>query len=149
MKLTLRLFLFLVVLLGFTCEKKQDKPVLDEREPKGEMDLTNWDFQKQGYKKLDGNWRFYWKELRPPEDALLEVTYSHYPTIKVPGSWNDFTVDGKKIGGSGYATYALYLHLPPSLKGKILTLKIPHMGTAYRLFVDNELLAENGIVGKS
>ena len=49
MKLTLRLFLFLVVLLGFTCEKKQDKPVLDEREPKGEMDLTTWDFQKQGY----------------------------------------------------------------------------------------------------
>jgi hypothetical protein len=63
----------------FFCEKKQDKTVLDEREPKGEMDLTNWDFQKQGYKKLDGNWRFYWKELRPPEDALLEVTYSHYP----------------------------------------------------------------------
>lgn len=149
MKLTLRLFLFLVVVLGFTCEKKQDKTVFNEREPQGEMDLTNWDFQSQGYKKLDGEWRFFWNQLRPPEETMLELTSPRFPTIKVPGSWNDFIVDGKKVGGSGFATYALYLHLPPTLKGKILTLKIPHMGTAYRLFVDNELLAENGIVGKS
>jgi hypothetical protein len=95
------------------------------------------------------NWRFYWKELRPPEEAMLEVTSSHYPTIKVPGSWNDFTVDGKKLVARALQPMRFILHLPPSLKGKILTLKIPHMGTAYRLFVDNELLAENGIVGKS
>jgi hypothetical protein len=46
MKLTLRLFLFLVVLLGFTCEKKQDKMFLLNENPKGEMDLTNWDFRE-------------------------------------------------------------------------------------------------------
>lgn len=54
MKLTLRLFLFLVILLGLFCEKKQDKAAFNERESKGKMDLTNWDFGKQGYKKLDG-----------------------------------------------------------------------------------------------
>jgi hypothetical protein len=55
MKLTLRLFLFLVVLLGFTCEKKQDKTVFNEREPKGEMDLTNWDFQSPRLQEI--RWR--------------------------------------------------------------------------------------------
>lgn len=149
MKLTLRLFLFLVIFLSITCKKSSNINVVNEQEPGGEIDLTNWEFQKQGYKKLDGNWRFYWNELRPPEDIMLEMSSLRYPTIKVPGSWNDFVVDGRKIGSSGFATYAIYLHLPSSLKGKILTLKIPHMGTAYRLFVDNELLAENGVVGKS
>jgi adenylate cyclase len=149
MKLILKLILLSLISIFIQCEKKQDKNTLVGLTSKGEINLTNWDFGKQGYKKLDGEWRFYWKEFKLPEEVMLEVASSHYPTVKVPGSWNDFTVDGKKVGGSGFATYALTLHLPPSLKGKILTLKIPHMGTAYRLFVDNELLAENGVVGKS
>jgi hypothetical protein len=47
---------------------------------------------------------------------MLEVASSHYPTVKVPGSWNDFTVDGKKVGGSGFATYALYSSFAPISK---------------------------------
>ncbi len=149
MKLALKIILLSIFLLFIQCDKKQEKSILNEHGQKGEMDLTNWDFSSQGYKKLDGEWRFYWKELRPPEEEILNLTSYRYPTLKVPGSWNDFQVDGKKVGGSGYATYALYLHFPESLKGKILTLKIPHMGTAYRLYVEYDLLAENGIVGKS
>ncbi len=149
MKLILKVFLLSLFFLFTQCEKKQDKIVFSELEPKGELDLRNWDFGTQGYKRLDGEWRFFWNQLRPPEETTLEITSYKYPTIKVPGSWNDFIVDGKKVGGYGYATYALRIYLSPSLKGKILTLKIPHMGTAYRLYVDNELLAQNGVVGKS
>ncbi|HNI91533.1 MAG TPA: adenylate/guanylate cyclase domain-containing protein, partial [Leptospiraceae bacterium] len=49
----------------------------------------------------------------------------------------------------GHATYAANLRLPSEWIGKILTLKIPHMGTAYRLYVNNELISENGKVGET
>ncbi len=110
--------------------------------------LPSWDFETMGLVRLDGNWNFYWNELKSSEEILQEQNLT-LTTIKVPGSWNDFLHNGKKIGGSGFATYSLKIILPSSLKGKILTLKIPHMGTAYRLYVDNELLAQNGVVGKS
>ena len=31
---------------------------------KGEIDLTDWDFQKDGPISLKGEWFFYWNKLR-------------------------------------------------------------------------------------
>ena len=147
MKLLAKLIL-LICILFTNCESKLNKESFTLAE-KGELNLRNWDFESRGYVRLDGEWQFHWNELKSPDETILIVSSKSSQVIKVPGSWNDFLVDGKKVGGYGYATYALRIDLPQSLKGKILTLKIPHMGTAYRLYVDNELLAQNGVVGKT
>ncbi len=30
---------------------------------KGVLELSNWDFDKDGFTSLDGEWEFYWKQL--------------------------------------------------------------------------------------
>ncbi len=37
---------------------------------KGILDLRQWDFQKRGIIKLNGEWEFYWKELKLPNSFL-------------------------------------------------------------------------------
>jgi adenylate cyclase len=147
MNLIFKHVLILSLFFILQCSQKQEKNKIDEFASNGELNLTTWDFKTQGYKKLDGLWNFYWNELNFPSEIEIDKTNSSL--IKVPGSWNDLLHNGKKIGGYGYGTYTLKINLSPSLKGKILTLKIPHMGTAYKLFIDKDLIAENGIVGKS
>jgi class 3 adenylate cyclase len=155
MRFISRLLILLGLGLFVQCGKAQDSAQIFPLAQNGILNLHSissnsspWNFDTMGFVRLDGNWNFYWNEFKSPDEILQEQNLSNF-TMKVPGSWNDFLVDGKKVGGSGYGTYALRILLPASLKGKILTLKIPHMGTAYRLYVDNKLLAQNGIVGKS
>ena len=78
--------------------------------------------------------------------------------IHVPQSWNGYLVNGRKLTGSGYATYRLIINVkdeaaPPeagagSESGSALYgLKILPMGTSYRLWINGELVAQNGMVG--
>ncbi|AOP34235.1 hypothetical protein A0128_10485 [Leptospira tipperaryensis] len=88
-------------------------------------------------------------------EFLLEITLSTFRLKKrndfktdtddrSPGSWNDWVPPGelKRIGGAGFATYFLLLKLNPNRKGRLLTLKIPYAGTAYKVWVDDQLLTE-------
>lgn len=115
---------------------------------KGVLDLTGWDFDKDGVVKLDGEWEFYWKRLLSYEDfhgsesAPVADGYS-----RVPGAWNKHAVDGKPLPEEGYATYRLKVktNRPDILYGfKILT-----FSTAYRLMINDEIIASSGIVGTS
>ncbi len=149
MKILSKVFFLLIFFFLFDCGERFEQKISIQQKVKGELDLQNWDFEKGGYVRLDGDWIFYWNELKTPEEIMQAVVSGNYPSIKVPGSWNDFVLDGKKVGSHGFATYVLRIHLPESEVGKILTLKIPHVGTAYKLYLENELLSKNGIVGKT
>jgi two-component system sensor histidine kinase ChiS len=35
---------------------------------KGILDLSNWDFEKDGIVALNGNWEFYWEKYLEPKD---------------------------------------------------------------------------------
>ncbi|HNF24880.1 MAG TPA: adenylate/guanylate cyclase domain-containing protein [Leptospiraceae bacterium] len=96
--------------------------------------------------KLDGEWIFFWKKFIPASENL-EGQKEVY--LKVPASWNEFQTEEGKAGGMGYGTYILYLHFPKESVGKIFTLKIPHMGTAYRMWVGETPVSESGKVGTS
>jgi hypothetical protein len=37
---------------------------------KGILDLRQWDFEKNGPIKLDGEWEFYWEKLYSLEDII-------------------------------------------------------------------------------
>jgi diguanylate cyclase (GGDEF)-like protein len=111
---------------------------------KGVLTLTNWDFNKDGYTELSGQWDFHWKELLTPEDFPSVSPASSY--IEVPMAWNKYNKD---YNPTGYATYSLTIKLNPKYKNSILSISVPSMNSAYELWVNGEPFSSNGIVGTS
>jgi hypothetical protein len=57
--------LSLAALLCFVCscgEKRREQPVAVD----GVIDLSDWDFEKDGIVDLEGEWRFVWEEFVDP-----------------------------------------------------------------------------------
>ena len=114
----------------------------------GVLDVTHWDFQKDGPIKLDGEWEFYWKELLTYDDFYTgNQIYKPDGYLSVPSVWNNYSIDKEKLSGEGYATYRL--RVKTENMDKIKGIKILTQSTAYRLMVDDEIVAESGVVGKS
>ena len=109
---------------------------------KGVIDLSSQDFSRNY--PLDGEWEFYWKKLYYPDDFSGNNIIDDPEYIKVPSLWNEMDHPGGPLPGTGYATYRIIIILPES-KGRI-GLKILDAATAYRLWVNGELLSENGEV---
>ncbi len=112
----------------------------------GIIDLTGLDFETANPVKLDGEWEFYWDRLLQPAD-FQSVLPPKTGYIVVPKSWNGYSVNGKKLTGFGYATYRLIIKATP--ENRIYGLKILPMGTAYKLWINGNLLSSNGAVGKN
>ncbi len=64
MKLFIKLLFFFFALCIFSCTKPKQAPKAEN----GVIDLTEWDFEKDGNIKLDGEWEFYWKEIYSHEN---------------------------------------------------------------------------------
>ncbi|WCL47784.1 adenylate/guanylate cyclase domain-containing protein [Leptospira sp. GIMC2001] len=114
---------------------------------KGVLDLRDWDFERDGNIELKGEWNFYWNEFRNPISDLNDNGSKRY--INVPGKWNDYKIsDDEILSGEGHATYTLKVLMPensPELGFKITD----GQGSAYELFMNDSLVAKNGIIGDS
>lgn len=113
---------------------------------KGMLDLREWDFKQYPSVTLDGQWEFYWQKYLIT-DSIFDIREEDKMYIQVPGSWNGYNVDKKKLNGIGYATYRLVILLNRDHPN--LSLKLQSFGSAYELFIDGKLEVQNGIVGKS
>jgi len=114
----------------------------------GSLDLTEWDFARQGVHPLDGEWEFYWNELLEPADFAGNAAPPAPGWIALPHSWNGSVADGRKIGGEGYATFRLRVRLPGTADSVgQLAVKMPLVFTSYKLWINGTLLAETGTVG--
>ena len=144
-------FFFLLILFFFGCNIGlvfKDSPKVE----KGILNLTFWDFEKQGAINLEGHWEFYWKKILRPNQANLfsEEKISDY--FEFPSSWSGRFIDNETVNGNGYATFRMKVLLPNKIgrKTKIkLALRMKEQATAYELYLDNELLAQKGKVGMS
>ncbi|MCK5099415.1 MAG: PAS domain S-box protein, partial [Desulfobacteraceae bacterium] len=92
-----------------------------------------------------GEWEFYWNQLLSPKDFQTDRSTSLTGFFNIPGSWNYYQNQDKSFAGHGYATYRLKIKLK---KGKAYAVKILPISTAYRIWIDNELLSV-GKVGKT
>ncbi len=134
MKLRIFLFLVLSVILS-AC--RQYSPEIPPEAIDGVLDLRRWNFESSGIVDLDGGWNFYWNQLI--SEAEISKGLGRKETINIPTAWN--------YSSEGYATYHLKVLMTRS---KVpLALKIPHMATAYRFFLNGNLINFNGEVGKS
>ncbi len=138
----LKLFVFLgCVILFFACnESKKKQPVAIQ----GVLDLSGWDFEKDGSLKLDGNWDFYWNKLYSPDDLrhLQADTPSLY--LSIPGTWNEQTLKTHKFPGKGFATYHLKIKLNHAYP--ILGIKCFDAASSFKLWINGQLVASNGVV---
>lgn len=110
---------------------------------KGVLELSNWDFQKDGCISLIGQWEFYWQKLLTPEDFTTNPPVPSY--IKMPMAWNR---QNKNYAANGYATYKLTIKLNPKYKDTLLALSVPPTSSSYKLWVNGHLFSSNGIVGR-
>ncbi len=140
-----RFYLAIIILiLPFLggCSKEFIQSVPKAKE--GILDLTQWHLEKEVI-RLDGEWEFYWNQLLGPQE-FKKTSSRGNGYFDIPSSWNQYIIDNKKLSGDGYATYRLLLKTGESGR---LSIKIPRVFTAYNLWVNGELIATAGTVGKS
>jgi len=153
------ILLLLYLLTFYTCKdtvNKKNQPIAE----KGILDLRNWNFENDGIVSLDGEWEFFWEEflepsvfnipvenqiiIRQPNRNKINILKSNL--IKVPSAWNGYIINGKELSGDGYATYRLKL----LVNGPVpLAMRIPTIASAYKVFINGLLIAEDGNIGKT
>ncbi|MDD4518993.1 MAG: GGDEF domain-containing protein [Limnochordia bacterium] len=138
-----RYLIYTLILLGVIFPSHPDPLFAQPRASQGILELPSWDFSQQGSIALRGQWEFYWKQLLAPADfASSSPELTGY--MELPRQWNGYVVDGDRLPGEGYATFRLHVIAPGA--DRIMALHIPYMGTAYKMWINGELIAENGVV---
>lgn len=103
----------------------------------GVLDLRKQNFSKEV--ELNGEWLFYWNKLLTSNESKT----SQGKLIKVPDLWNDYQI--KEYQSSfGYATYTLKVLLPDYKEP--LRINMPHVYSAYNLFINGDLVLKSGQV---
>jgi signal transduction histidine kinase len=112
----------------------------------GTVALTTSTFALSDKQTSIDDWEFYWMQLLSPDDIASSGAVPQ--SIEVPSSWGGQTLDGTALTSHGYATYRTIIHVDAEDNGKIKALFLPHIGSAYRVWVDGELMEQVGVVGK-
>ena len=112
----------------------------------GTLDLSQWDFEKEGLVDLVGNWHFYWLQLYTPQDFAENKPLKAVQSVPVPDLWNKRLDESVGLSTQGYATYRLKIKLPPNHPQ--LRLRVLPVLSAYNVWVNGQLVASNGTVGK-
>ena len=141
------IYTLVFLLLGVCACEKQAETIVPPTAVKGVLDLTHWDFDKNGPVKLTGDFEFYWKQLLNPQDFFQNESSLKADYIAVPRTWNGFEYQGKAISGDGYATYRLTVHMNGDCTG--LGLKLLEMSTSFNLFMNGQKLCSAGVVGQT
>lgn len=144
--LILILFFFLFILLFTGCMYNVKDIANVPAAVNGIIDFSDVDLDKSGIISLDGEWEFYWNELLTPDD-FKNNTPPKTGLIEIPGLWNDYIVNGEALPSDGFATFRLIISNPD--RNKIIALRITDINTAYKLWIDDNLAAETGVVGTS
>ena len=120
--------------------------VTKPRAVNGMINLSDWSWHNNGNIRLDGDWEFYWEQLLEPKDFNDSIHPAPTGFIHVPGIWNGYKVDGRRpLDGLGFATFRLQVKINDP--DKLYALKLITMSNAYKLWIDDKLVATNGTVG--
>ncbi|WP_256761783.1 ATP-binding protein [Cohnella sp. WQ 127256] len=124
-----------------------DSPKFQSEE--GILDLTQVHVSENPL-KLAGEWEFYWQELLSPEDIQIRSKRDGINNrwISIPNSWLGYRLDDQRLKGTGYATFRVVIELSEQDRNERLALRLPTIFHAYKLWVNSELLAEVGVVGR-
>lgn len=140
------LFILFFAVFLTTCKNgTQEKQGLKIK--KGILDLSNWNIEKNGPVDLKGDWEFYWDKLLFTEDFKAGKIPEMNSYFSMPGLWNNYLVNGKKLSSYGYATFRLIII--SNEKNTDMSLIIMSIMTSYTVYINGEKKGEAGIVGKN
>jgi len=140
---SLVIILNLFLTFGFTnLFAHQEIPVLIN----GVLDLRECEMDDQSIFNLDGEWMFHWEKLLNPDNFNQHIA-TGLP-VTVPSYWESYEVDGESLTGWGYGTYSLTVILPEDYHAAVC-FDIPLFDVAYKFYLNDRLVGENGEVGSS
>jgi PAS domain S-box-containing protein len=99
----------------------------------GALDLSGWNFERDGSVAVDGTWEFAPGRLLSPEDPWP----SDALRVAVPGEWNAYL--GSRYGAGTYRVRVT------CATGQPLALALPFQHSAARVFANGRLVAEQGV----
>jgi signal transduction histidine kinase len=114
---------------------------------KGKIDLSSWNFDKNGSTELKGEWEFYWDTLIAPREFASILPARTPAFIKIPHTWQGSSVNGIKLPGYGKATYRVHVQLPDNRK--VYALSLIQAISSYRIWVDTVLISQEGVIPES
>ena len=132
--LQLSLLLLLIAFNGHA-EFNTDKYIAQQ----GMLALDQMNFSAAQPIPLDGEWEFYWQQELSPE---LKETNQPDTYITIPGLWNRGGIEDHYYDMFGYASLVLNIKLP--LDTQHYLLRIPSLPSAYTLWANGEMVAQNG-----
>lgn len=141
MKIKKHFFIVLLLLnicIGFGCALPVDRQPVALN---AQIDLRQQSLNSEI--PLNGNWAFFWQQLIPPQ----KININRGILVDFPFTWVGYKLKGKVLPAFGYATYHLTVLLPKT--NKPLSLSMPDVYSAYRLYINNRLAAVNGEVSTS
>ncbi|WP_339724513.1 diguanylate cyclase [uncultured Paraglaciecola sp.] len=133
--MTMLLFLPLIYHFGIALQPGTKSAI------NGQTSIQPSDFLQRETLALDGQWRFFWNQLLEPSQAQESIKQSTF--IQGHGGWQSSTYH-QKYDAIGYATYQLDVALENGASN--LALQIPHIESAYRLYINAEFMASGGVV---
>jgi signal transduction histidine kinase len=107
----------------------------------GVLELAAWN--RQGVFEITGEWEFYWDKALT--DTQLKNGTEDFVLVEAPGEWNYYDTALGALPGTGRATYRL--HVTGAQAGTPYGVRVQNMASAYRLYADGVLLAQNGTFG--
>ena len=108
----------------------------------GIFNFSHWSIA-DGAVPLEGRWAFEWQQQILPQDwQSLQA-----PWFEIPATWDKSGASEEVYSGQGFATFtAKLINLPAEIRWGLF---IPEQSTAFRLFINDNLVAEGGIAGVS
>lgn len=131
----LLLFVLIFIILTFAFNRKTNIGI---EAYNGVLNLSNWNFSKNGCAKLQGKWDLYYDELLMPENIKTRKANNYY---NVPGKLSD-QIYGKT---QGYMTLHLKVYVP---KDEVYGIYFDSTFSASDIWVNGIYLDGHGKVGK-
>ncbi|QOT09229.1 response regulator [Paenibacillus sp. JNUCC32] len=117
----------------------------------GRLDLTAWDFSKEGGVPLNGEWEFYRGQLLTPESfgpgTPNEKRPSPTSVVSIPGKWNRYVTENGESGPEGVGTFRMVVRL--KAEEGIYGLHTGNIRTANRIFMNGQEIGASGSPGMS
>lgn len=117
----------------------------------GRLNLSSWDFARDGSVQLTGEWEFYRSQLLTPEDFHEKGGGAAQPPkltgmVDLPGRWNDYIGEHDRSTAEGYATFRLRIHLKNADEA-IYGIRTVNIRTANRIFINGHEVGASGKPG--
>lgn len=111
-----------------------------------QRDFRHWHPREDGVVSLNGPWEFYWNRLLGPDD-FADGSPRDASIVSIPAQWKSYTIGGQTLSNEGYATYRMKFALSGEAAAQPLGVYFNNVASAYRFWINGELMNGNGTVG--